>query len=244
MATDSGQNSFRRGVMSLVILGLLKKEDMYGYQLVQETERKSGGRITTQEGSLYPVLYKLVDQGLISDRKVLVGKRMTRVYYHLEPAGEQRLKELIREYEEVTNGVLQIIEGCDMDGLECPSSAVSMGSARGTAGQQEEQILSRVESSVRDFVTENPHADYAAITQRFGTPQQIAASYIEEMSTPELTQQLRIKKRIVYIIGATALVLVLIWAGFVLAVTIDSHKSINGYGRYGEVTVIEEIEIK
>lgn len=148
MATDSGQNSFRRGVMSLVILGLLKKEDMYGYQLVQETERKSGGRITTQEGSLYPVLYKLVDQGLISDRKVLVGKRMTRVYYHLEPAGEQRLKELIREYEEVTNGVLQIIEGCDMDGLECPSSAVSMGSARGTAGQQEAEKTNPVQSGI------------------------------------------------------------------------------------------------
>ena len=110
MAIDSGQNSFRRGVMSLVILGLLKKEDMYGYQLVQETERRSG-RIVTQEGSLYPVLYKLVDQGLISDRKVLVGRRMTRVYYHLEPAGEQRLEELVREYEEVTKGVFQIIEG-------------------------------------------------------------------------------------------------------------------------------------
>ena len=76
MAADNGQMSFRRGVMSLVILGLLKKEDMYGYQLVQETERRSGGRIVTQEGSLYPVLYKLVDQGLISDRKVLVGRRM------------------------------------------------------------------------------------------------------------------------------------------------------------------------
>ena len=123
MATDSGQNSFRPGVMSLVILGLLKKEDMYGYQLVQETERKSGG-------------------------KVLVGKRMTRVYYHLEPAGEQRLKELIREYEEVTNGVLQIIEGCDMDGLECPSSAVSMGSARGTAGQQEAEETNPVQGGV------------------------------------------------------------------------------------------------
>ena len=139
MAADNGQMSFRRGVMSLVILGLLKKEDMYGYQLVQETERQSGGRIVTQEGSLYPVLYKLVDQGLISDRKVLVGKRMTRVYYHLEPAGEQRLKE-------VTNGVLQIIEGCDMDGMECPSSAVSMGSARGTAGQQETEETNPVQS--------------------------------------------------------------------------------------------------
>lgn len=148
MAADNGQMSFRRGVMSLVILGLLKKEDMYGYQLVQETERQSGGRIVTQEGSLYPVLYKLVDQGLISDRKVLVGRRMTRVYYHLEPAGEQRLKELIREYEEVTNGVLQIIEGCDMDGSECPSFAVSMGSARGTAGQQETEETNPVQSRV------------------------------------------------------------------------------------------------
>ena len=118
MAAD---NSFRRGVMSMVILSLLKREDMYGYQLVQETQKQSGGKLTTQEGSLYPVLYKLLDQGLISDRKVLVGKRMTRVYYYLEPAGEERLQELIREYEEVTQGVLQIIKGDDNLG-ECGSS--------------------------------------------------------------------------------------------------------------------------
>ncbi len=109
MAADSAQVSFRRGVMSLVILALLKREDMYGYQLVQETAQSSGGRLTTQEGSLYPVLYKLQDQGLISDRKVLVGKRMTRVYYHLEPAGEERLRELAEEYRSTSQGVLQII---------------------------------------------------------------------------------------------------------------------------------------
>lgn len=113
MAGDNTQNSFRRGVMSMVILALLKREDMYGYQLVQETERSSGGKLTTQEGSLYPVLYKLLDQGLISDRKVLVGKRMTRVYYHLEPAGARRLEELVREYEEVTQGVFQIVKEAD-----------------------------------------------------------------------------------------------------------------------------------
>ena len=111
MASDNAQSSFRRGVMSLVILALLKKEDMYGYQLVQETIQTSGGRIVTQEGSLYPVLYKLLDQGLISDRKVQVGKRMTRIYYHLEPAGEVRLQELIQEYESITQGVHMIIEG-------------------------------------------------------------------------------------------------------------------------------------
>ena len=110
MGKDIEQNSFRRGIMALVILSLLNKEDMYGYQLVLETERISNGRIQTQEGSLYPVLYKLLDQGLISDRRVLVGRRMTRVYYHLEPAGEERLQELIKDFEDITTGMRMIME--------------------------------------------------------------------------------------------------------------------------------------
>ncbi len=111
IAVDNSQNLFRRGVHSLVILALLKQEDMYGYQLVQETARRSGGKLVTQEGSLYPVLYRLLDQGLISDRRVIVGKRMTRVYYHLTPAGEARLQELIREYEDTAQGMFRIIHG-------------------------------------------------------------------------------------------------------------------------------------
>ena len=125
MASDNGQSSFRRGVMTLVILALLKREDMYGYQLAQETEKTSGGRLTTQEGSLYPVLYKLLDHGYISDRKVLVGKRMTRVYYHLEPAGEARLKELIKEYDEVTQGIFMIIKESESYGNDSICSAIS-----------------------------------------------------------------------------------------------------------------------
>ena len=109
MAADNAQNSFRRGVMSLVILALLKREDMYGYQLVQETSRASGGLLSTQEGSLYPVLYKLQEQGMISDKRVQVGKRMSRIYYHLEPAGEVRLQELIQEYSDTTTVIFRII---------------------------------------------------------------------------------------------------------------------------------------
>lgn len=109
MSRPSGPNVFQRGVMGLILLSLLRREDMYGYQLVQETERCSGGRLKTQEGSLYPVLYRLQEQGLISDRRVQTGKRMTRVYYHLEPAGEARLAEMIQEYESMMAGVLSII---------------------------------------------------------------------------------------------------------------------------------------
>lgn len=137
MASDIAQNSFRRGVMSLVILALLKREDMYGYQLVQETNRSSGGRIITQEGSLYPVLYRLVDQGLITDRKVQIGKRMTRIYYHLESAGVERLRELTQEYEEVTCGVLQIVKGVVADADRDTNATLSSGDCSPIAGQLE-----------------------------------------------------------------------------------------------------------
>lgn len=113
MGRDTSQVGFQRGVMSLAILALLDKQEMYGYQMVQEIERISSGSIVTQEGSLYPVLYKLVEQGLISDRKVLVGKRMTRVYYHIESAGHEHLQKLIEEYEATTQGVFRIIRWRD-----------------------------------------------------------------------------------------------------------------------------------
>lgn len=109
MPRDTSQSNYRRGIMSLVLLSLLRDEDMYGYQLCQEIERLSDGRLTIQEGSLYPVLYRLQDQALISEKRVLVGKRMTRNYYHLEPAGRARLAELRAEYEELTAGVFAII---------------------------------------------------------------------------------------------------------------------------------------
>ena len=108
--------------------------------------------------------------------------------------------------------------------------------------KQKEQILSRVESSAQDFVIENPNADYAAITQRFGAPQQIAASCIEEMDAQELTLQLRIRKTIVRIVAATALMLVLLWAGVVVTALIRHVKAMNGYLIVGEAEVIDRTE--
>lgn len=148
LQTENMQNTFRRGIMSLVVLSLLKKEDMYGYQLVTEAEKQSGGRIITQEGSLYPVLYKLVDQGFISDRREKVGKRMTRVYYHLEPAGEQRLAELMREYEAVTQGVYQIMKGSewDVEGNTC--QMVSVENQERASGKQEAEEGNSLQSGI------------------------------------------------------------------------------------------------
>ena len=55
------------------------------------------------------MLYRLLDAGYVSDTKKLVGKRMTRIYYHIEPSGEAYLQALIKEYERVTEGVFTIV---------------------------------------------------------------------------------------------------------------------------------------
>lgn len=62
----------------------------------------------SRKAPLYPVLYRLLDQGFISDRMVQVGKCVTSIYYRMEPAGKKRLKEPIQEYEDVTQGLFQI----------------------------------------------------------------------------------------------------------------------------------------
>lgn len=113
----------KRGSVELLLLSLLKHEDMYGYQLSQELASRSNGRYTLQESSMYPTLYRLLDKGLISDRRVLVGRRRVRVYYHLEPEGEKYLSTIRAEYLSLCHGVLSILgiskleEMIDDDGI-------------------------------------------------------------------------------------------------------------------------------
>lgn len=108
----------KRGSVELLLLTLLQKEDMYGYQLAQELESRSGGRYSLQESSMYPILYRMMDKGLISDKQVLVGKRRTRVYYHLEDKGREYLTQIRAEYLTLCKGILQILDVTDFSQFE------------------------------------------------------------------------------------------------------------------------------
>lgn len=105
------RDNFKKGSVEMILLILLAEEDMYGYQLSQRISQRSGGAITIPEGSMYPTLYKLVDNKYISDYKQLVGKRLTRVYYHIEEAGKERLSVLLYEYDIFSKGLQSLIDG-------------------------------------------------------------------------------------------------------------------------------------
>ena len=98
------KSNFRRGSVELMVLHLLSLRDYYGYELTQIIRQETNGVIDIPIGSLYPALYKLIDAGYISDHKEQVGKRMIRIYYHLEDSGKTRLDLLLLYFYSSTTG--------------------------------------------------------------------------------------------------------------------------------------------
>ncbi len=72
---------------------------MYGYQMTQQVKKHSNGLYTILEGSMYPVLYRLEEQGYISYYEQKAGKQQTRVYYRLEDPGREYWEEVHSAYE-------------------------------------------------------------------------------------------------------------------------------------------------
>ena len=107
---SQNQDNFKRGTAELLVLYLLSKEDLYGYQITQAFDEKSDGVYTMLEGSLYPVLYRLSDAGYISEYTKLVGKRRTRKYYHLEEAGKEYYAQILSEYLEIIESIDKILD--------------------------------------------------------------------------------------------------------------------------------------
>lgn len=105
-------DTFKKGSVELIILTLLREKDMYGYEMSQLISERSNGLLTMSEGSMYVTLYRMVKDGIVTDRRELVGKRM-RIYYHIEPVGRERAVELRDEYERMNTGIRQFLETSD-----------------------------------------------------------------------------------------------------------------------------------
>lgn len=73
-----------------IVLSILKRGDNYGYNIIKEVQTISDGSLNWKEGSLYPVLSKLEQNGLITSYKKQESGR-TRKYYSLKQEGAKFL---------------------------------------------------------------------------------------------------------------------------------------------------------
>jgi DNA-binding PadR family transcriptional regulator len=98
-----------KGTLSAIILNLLaENEKMYGYQIAQRVKELSDNKILIKEGSLYPALHKLKEDGLVNIETVNIGKRVRR-YYKLTLKGIKAKTEKVSEIEDFMSTIKNIL---------------------------------------------------------------------------------------------------------------------------------------
>jgi PadR family transcriptional regulator PadR len=99
-----------KGTLSLLILSLLSRKPMYGYELAATVHRDTDGAFTWREGSLYPSLHKLEQGGFITGEWEEKETGRKRRYYHITKDGRKALKEKLESWTELCQAVNSILE--------------------------------------------------------------------------------------------------------------------------------------
>jgi PadR family transcriptional regulator PadR len=110
MATRKTNPDFLNGVPELLLLELLSRRPMYGYELVQAIKDESSGRLEFGEGCIYPLLHKLEARGDLASRRVDVGGR-SRVVYRVTPKGTKQRAASMAQWSTVMEAVGSMLQG-------------------------------------------------------------------------------------------------------------------------------------
>jgi len=109
---DKYERQMKKGVLDMLVLKLLESEPKYGYQIIQEMKEKSEDVFSLKDGTLYPILYRLEDDGLVMSRwSEAVGKQVSRKYYEITQVGRSELQAIEQTWQSITKGISQIMEG-------------------------------------------------------------------------------------------------------------------------------------
>ena len=100
---------FKKGVLELVVLISLAKNDMYGYEIVSEVSKI----IEVNEGTIYPLLKRLTNEKYFETYLRESSEGPPRKYYHLTKSGELYKDELKEEWLSFQESVTTFIKECD-----------------------------------------------------------------------------------------------------------------------------------
>ena len=98
--TQLEKNSVWQGTLSLMVLRtLLTMGEQHGYGIARRVEQTSGGRLSINYGTLYPMLLKLEQEGLIASSWGMSDNNRKAKFYRITRAGRKQLERDTREWE-------------------------------------------------------------------------------------------------------------------------------------------------
>jgi PadR family transcriptional regulator PadR len=105
----------KRGTLEMVLLHILAEEPTYGYELLSRLNQRSGGRFETKEGTLYPVLYRLEEAGLVVPEWEQPARGVPRKFYRLTEAGQERVGELTTAWRSFSEAIEAVLTGTELE---------------------------------------------------------------------------------------------------------------------------------
>ena len=106
---------FDRGLVGgstvLLVLSLLEGTDRYGYEIIRELESRSENAFRFKEGTLYPVLHKLENDGYVESYKAKGDRGRERKYYKITKKGIKQLSKEKEKWNMFSVSVNKVIGG-------------------------------------------------------------------------------------------------------------------------------------
>lgn len=104
------QKELLKGNTETLLLRLVAEQPMYGYQLVKELQRRSGGYFRFKEGTLYPALHRLEKAGLLTGAWANAGSGQPRRYYSISERGSRELAQKTIEWRSFSHAVDSVMQ--------------------------------------------------------------------------------------------------------------------------------------
>ncbi|MCR4312180.1 MAG: helix-turn-helix transcriptional regulator [Candidatus Uhrbacteria bacterium] len=98
-----------KGTAEVIVLQALNSSDAYGYELITRIAETSDNVFEFQEGTLYPLLYRLEDRGYVKSYKAQAPRGKVRRYYALTKDGSTFLKSRTQEFKAFIAGMQQAL---------------------------------------------------------------------------------------------------------------------------------------
>jgi PadR family transcriptional regulator, regulatory protein PadR len=101
---------FLNGVPELLLLSLLSRRSMYGYELVQAIRQATGETLEFGEGCIYPILHRLETEGMLASKRETVAGR-SRVIYRVTAKGSKQLASSVTAWQQIVQAINLALQG-------------------------------------------------------------------------------------------------------------------------------------
>lgn len=98
-------------------------------------------------------------------------------------------------------------------------------------------------SSIQDYLSEGAKTDYDQLVKRFGAPSKVGYTYVTEMETDEIIENIRNGKKLIKIVSVTAIIIGMVWLGYLALCICEANNTMNGYMAIGDAVIIDKTEI-